>query len=420
MNNTENIKLMVTNLLKHCDSVHVACCRHVGVTFTSSNPSKVAVPATVTIPANESSVYFYVTGTDFTNGTPVTIDANAVGYTAPVTKLSATTVAPEYQFQSLDTQRSPASSRDDFYLTAYVPGASYAYNQNAAADLPINLSILEANPTGIVDAFYNAVSGGGVVTQAIMKAGTNYTYYNPSTGASTYSYVGTPTVAGSYKVQANALGAISTSGVVTVSAPQLQFNRGSVVVGKGLNTYQYEVQISRAVNGVTFAGTDPLTVNLICSSTAICSVPATVTIPANQSYVYITVVGIDVGSTTISASAVGYNSATDLNVNVILPVLVFSGLSNTNRVGNTNNFNIYLTVPGSDYSYNQTVVSPINVNLTSSAPGVASVPQTVVAPVNQSYTNSVGATGVSAGTTNITASGLGLISVTSPTVTVSP
>lgn len=31
MNNTENIKLMVTNLLKHCDSVHVACCRHVGV-----------------------------------------------------------------------------------------------------------------------------------------------------------------------------------------------------------------------------------------------------------------------------------------------------------------------------------------------------------------------------------------------------
>ena len=391
------------------------------VTLTSSDPTKVSVPATVTIPANTASVGFEVTGVDLTNGTPVTIDASAVGYSAPVTKLSATTIAPVYTFQSLDVQRSSGSSRDDFSIHVRVPGTSYSGNETAAADLPINLSIVEANPTGIVDGFYSAVSAGSVVTQVIMRAGRNNTYYNATNNCCYYTYVGTPTVAGAYKVQANALGVITNSALVTVSTPELKFNKATVITGKGLKTYLYEVEISRAANGVLSAGVDPLVVNLSCTSTAICNVPATVTIPANATSVNFIVSGVDIGATTITANAIGYISPiTDLSVNVIAPSIVFSGLSTTNSVGALDPFQVYLSVPGSTYSSNQTAVAPITVNLTSSAPGVESVPATATIPINATYSNSVNASGVAVGTTSITASGIGLQSITSPTITVSP
>ena len=391
------------------------------VTLTSSDPSKVTVPATVTIPANAASVNFYVTGVDLTNGVPVTIDASAVDFSSPVTKLSATTIAPVYTFQLLDVQRSSGSSRDDFYISVRVPGTSYSGNETAAADLPIDLSIVEANPTGIVDGFYSVATAGTVVTQAIMKAGQNGTRFNAAGSCCYYTYVGTPTVAGTYKVQANALGVITNSALVTVATPELKFNKATVITGKGLKTYLYEVEISRAANGVLSAGVDPLVVNLSCTSTAICNVPATVTIPANATSVNFIVSGVDIGATTITANAIGYISPiTDLSVNVIAPSIVFSGLSTTNSVGALDPFQVYLSVPGSTYSSNQTAVAPITVNLTSSAPGVESVPATATIPINATYSNSVNASGVAVGTTSITASGIGLQSITSPTITVSP
>ena len=181
------------------------------------------------------------------------------------------------------------------------------------------------------------------------------------------------------------------------------------------------MEISRAANGVLSAGVDPLVVNLSCTSTAICNVPATVTIPANATSVNFIVSGVDIGATTITANAIGYISPiTDLSVNVIAPSIVFSGLSTTNSVGALDPFQVYLSVPGSTYSSNQTAVAPITVNLTSSAPGVESVPATATIPINATYSNSVNASGVAVGTTSITASGIGLQSITSLTITVSP
>jgi hypothetical protein len=233
-------------------------------------------------------------------------------------------------------------------------------------------------------------------------------------------YVGTPTVAGSYKVQASAAGiATVTSGVVTVSPPELRFSRNPVTVGKGLKTYVNEVAVQRSVGGTAFAGTEAITVNLICSSTSICTVPSSVTIPAGQSQVYIYVTGVDTGTTTIVASAVGYTSAQDLAVSVVTPQLVFSGLANTS-VGATDTFSVYVNVSGSAYPSSQTAVSPIIVNLTSSAPGVATVPTAVTIPMGSTFSGNALLTGVAAGTTTVTASGSGLSSVTSGAITVSP
>ena len=79
------------------------------VNLASSDATKVSVPATVTIPAGSDYAYFQVTGVDFTNGTLVTIDATAAGYTSPATKLAVNTVAPVSTTSEVDANRSPAS-----------------------------------------------------------------------------------------------------------------------------------------------------------------------------------------------------------------------------------------------------------------------------------------------------------------------
>jgi len=383
----------------------------VTVNLTSSDASKASVPATVTIPAGSSEAYFYITGVDLTGGTPVTIDATATGYTAPATKLATAVVAPVFNIQSLDANRSPSSARDDFTVYVTTPGAAYSGNQTAAADLPISLSIVEGTPAGIVDGFYSALTGGTTVNQFILR--------KDNTTSET-AYVGTPTAAGSYKVQVSAAGvATNTSGVVTVSAPQLQFSVGSAVVGKGLKTYYYEVRVRRTVNGTVFNGVEAVTVNLSCSSTAICTVPATVTIPAGGSEVYFYITGVGVGNTTVVANAVGYSATQDLAVSVVQPQLNFSGPGNV-RVGAQYGFSLYLTSPGAAYSGSQATAVPFTANLTSSAPGVATVPSTVSFAIGNTSSATVNMTGVGPGTTTLTASGAEMSSATSGVITVSP
>ena len=383
----------------------------VTVSLSSADPSKVIVPATVTIPAGQSQVRFYVTGVDMTNGVPVLVDATAEGYSAPATKLSVNVVAPQISFYSLDTNRSPASARDDFYLYFTVPGAYYSASQTAAQDTLVDLEIADATSADVVDGFYSALTGGAPVTQVLLKKG--YTSSNTV-------YVGTPGAAGSYRVRAAMPGqAPIKSGLVSVSMPDVGFSRSNVIVGAGMDTYYYEVSVHRTANGTTFAGTSAVTVNLTCNSTAICTVPASVTIPAGAASAYFKVRGVGPGSTTVSASAVGYNSAPDMSVSTITPQLVFSGLENT-RVGSTDSFTVYANVQGATYSSSQTAVTAMPVNLTSSSPGVATVPATVQIRAGATFSDTVTLSGVSAGTTTITASGSGLGSVTSGTVTINP
>ncbi|HEY0061037.1 MAG TPA: hypothetical protein VGC21_02885 [Telluria sp.] len=384
------------------------------VTLSVSDGSKVAVPVTVTIPANASTVNFAVSGLNLTGSTPVTIDASAAGYSAPAVKSSVNVVPVELSFTSLDTIRSPASQRDDFYVNTYVPGAGYASNQTATTDMAIDLAIVNANPDGIVGGFSDA--GGAGVTQVVLRQGQSESY----SGGNGYTYVSPPNVAGSYQVRASAGNANpGTSSVVTVSPPQLRFNRDQVVVGKGLRTYLHEVSINRVVNGSPFSGAAAVTVNLSCASSAVCTVPASVQIPAGQPGVTFYVTGVGVGSTTVVASAEGYSSLIDLPLTVILPNLTLSQPGNI-KVGAQSDFYAALSVPGANYSGNQTAVAPIVVNLTSSSPGVATAPATATIAANATDTGYVKLTAVAAGTTTVTASGSNLNSVTSGVITITP
>jgi hypothetical protein len=238
-------------------------------------------------------------------------------------------------------------------------------------------------------------------------------------------WIATPSAAGTYKVRGTiaALNA-ATSGAVTVQAPSLRFyssnygaNPSVTYIGKGFKTYQYEMQVQRLSGASAFNGTEAITVNLACTSTAICRVPATVVIPANQSSANFQVEGVDIGSTTITAWANGYTSATDLPVTTVKPTLNFSNLGNV-AVGQSRSVQVYACVPNTAYSCNHSAISAITVDLVSSAPGVASVPATATINAGATYSNNFNLTGVSVGQTTITASnpgmemGSGSISVT--------
>ncbi len=192
-----------------------------------------------------------------------------------------------------------------------------------------------------------------------------------------------------------------------------------MTVGKGLNSYLYEVYVQRSVNGTALPGVEALIVNLTCSAIAVCKVPATVTIAAGQSYAHFQVEGTGIGNTTITAAASGHSATQDLAVNVVSPLLNFRG-PYTTTVGATSAFNVYLTAPGGYYGSYQTAVAPITVNITSSDPAVARVPATITINTGATDSELANMTGFSAGTTTLTASGSSLTSVTTGVITINP
>jgi hypothetical protein len=55
---------------------------------------------------------------------------------------------------------------------------------------------------------------------------------------------------------------------------------------------------------------------LTSSNPSVLTVPSSVTIPTNSTYVYITVTGVAAGSATLSATATGFRPATPVSVTV--------------------------------------------------------------------------------------------------------
>ena len=116
---------------------------------------------------------------------------------------------------------------------------------------------------------------------------------------------------GSTQLQLSSPGLVQAQTVVNVGAPaRLEFSRANVVVGKGLNTYSYEVYVRRKSGTANYAPSTPLTVTFSSADPSKVGVPATVTIPAGQYEMGFPVSGLDLTSeeVAIEASAPGYIS----------------------------------------------------------------------------------------------------------------
>ncbi len=537
------------------------------VSLSSADATKVGIPATVTIPANSYYTYFKVSGIDLTGATPVVINASAIGYLAPTTKLSTNVISPVLQYIGLDEARNTLSARDDFYVRTYVPGAPNPYYQTAYAPLTVGLSITDTGanlaPTAVLAAssivnndpanygpqraadglsssynetnyelhpwweadlgqdktfdrivivpqsccssrnqytvlvastpfvasdftsaslpgtysngaqvvyqtvganetsstitiigpftgryvrvvykgtnneylilsevqllqgggapgaggvvqIYSAASGGSVITQSVIAAGTS----NIPT-----VYAGEPTATGSYIITANIPGiASANSALQTVSPADLRLNFGTsaLTVGKGLNSYDYDVYVYRTLNGANYSPATALTVSLSCASIAICTTPATVTIPANSYYVYFKIAGQGFGSSVAQATASGYLGNSNLGITVVAPEIRFNSLTSLFNVGVTNIFQARTYVTGASNPYNQTTLANTTINLTSASPGAATVTPSVVIPAGGTISGNAILTGVAVGTTSVTASGTDYVPIQSGTITVNP
>lgn len=111
------------------------------VDLVSSDPSRVTVPTSVTMPAGATTANFLLSGIATTAGTVVTIDATASGYDAPITKLAVNVVNPSLSMSEnyFDGTRSTVSLRDDFQLQLMVPGAD-AITGVAAVPIVVDLA----------------------------------------------------------------------------------------------------------------------------------------------------------------------------------------------------------------------------------------------------------------------------------------
>jgi len=195
---------------------------------------------------------------------------------------------------------------------------------------------------------------------------------------------------GSATIFASAPGLAQATGQVQVVASvTMSFAPASLTINVG-KTQNLTLNLSAPAPSLG------LTVTLSSTNTGAATVPATVSFGANATSVGVPVTGVAAGSATITASATGFPNAS-------------AGVTVTQAVGGNSFF-----LPGSltigtgatqDLTLNLSVPAPagLTASLSSSNPGVATVPSTV--SFTAGATNaSVSVTGVAAGSATITAS----------------
>ncbi|MBD9579762.1 carboxypeptidase regulatory-like domain-containing protein, partial [Delftia sp. DLF01] len=199
-----------------------------------------------------------------------------------------------------------------------------------------------------------------------------------------------------------------------------RYGGDKLIVGKGLYSYSSELYVERLINGVVSNGADAVTVNLRCVAAQICETPATVTIPAGQSYAYISVSGLDAGSTQIEASAAGMDPVY-LNAETVAPTLRLQSAPASLAEGQRAAYiSVSAEVPGAYWSTNQYPLAPLTITFTSSVPSVGTITDSVTWNANSGNSGYATFTAVAPGTTQITASSPGFTPATSGPITVNP
>ena len=163
------------------------------ISLASTDPARLAVPASVTVPAGASSTGIYLSALDL--GT-ATVTAVAEGISNPAT-LGITISALEITIEALDLVRTIGAIRDDFYVRLGGPG-NYT-PLLAARDIVVNLSVTDTNPAGVVSGMFDAVSGGSTLSSLIIPAGIPHSLTDTGGGI---AFVDTPTLTGSYRIAA--------------------------------------------------------------------------------------------------------------------------------------------------------------------------------------------------------------------------
>jgi trimeric autotransporter adhesin len=326
------------------------------VNLSSSNRGVATVPATVTFAANTTSVAVPVTGVSVGSAT---ITASAPGIPSATAGVTV----------------GVASGGSSFFS----PG-SLTVTTGSTGNLTLNLS--GPAPAGLTASLSSTNTGAATVPATVTF----------TTGATSVNVPVTGVAAGSATIAASTPGFGNASASVTVAAP-------AIILPANV-TLQPGQQVNFPVTLSSPAPAGGVFITLTSSDTSKVTVsPMNVFIAeGGTGSTQPNVTGGNLGSATITATASGFAPASTL-------VTVSSGAALSLSPGNltiagTATQNLTLTLPAPAPPGGQTV------NLSSSNPGVATVPASVT--VNQSATTaSVPVTGVAPGSTTITASAAG-------------
>ena len=372
------------------DGVDYAPNQALTVSLVSNDPSKVTVPDSVTIPAGQSTASFIVTGLDLTSESPVTINASAAGYGNAGAIYAVSVVSPQITILGIETARTVGGARDEFSVKVGTPGSAYADTQTAAVDLPVALNLVEMDPSGIVDGFYESAGGDGTnIDQLALRKG------NAANGV---AFVGQPTSAGRYKVQAS-LGemSVTTSDAVTVASViteyALRFSTTNATVDYGRSA---TFSVVRLQNGIPFADAIPLDITLTSSDqTKVGLYSSVVTIPAGSSSVDFELGGWGVTSQSsvyVDASAEGYASPVEKLMVSVTSAAAELQFSHGGGYGLGKGQKMTVSVYRQNYDGNN-AQGDLSVSLVASSAGKVNIPATVTIP-DGSYSASFDVIGI--------------------------
>ena len=321
--------------------------------LTSNDPSRVSMPATVTIPANQALANFTITGVDNTilEGTQtITITPAAPGYVSLSSLLDVT------DHETLTLSIDPDSISED-------GGSAVATltrnNSNISPPATVHLSSSDVGEATVPFA----------VTIAADEASATFTIF----GVDDLLLDGTQTVTitGSASVYID-----GTATVDVLDHELLSVTIATAVISEDGGTTTATVSRGNTDRSL------PLTVDLTSLDTSEATVPAAVTILANEESASFTVTGVDDGlldgtqTVEIRASASGYVNGSDtVDVTDHEALVVTIDAASISEAGGTTTATV--TRDHLDRSL------PLTVNLTSLDTSEASVPASVTIPANE-------------------------------------
>lgn len=329
------------------------------VSLLSSDTSAAGVPATVTIPANQTSVDFTIQAVDDTlldGKQTAVISASAAGYlsqTRAIDVTDAESIAITINATSISEFRGATT------------GTVTRSNTDIGQPVTVTLQSSDAGEA-VVPTTVTILAGESSATFAITAVD--------------------DTLLDSLQITvitASAVGYVGSSQSVEVTdfeTLSLTFSQLTVSENGGTTT----ATVTRSNTDIT----QPITVTLLSSDTTEATTPSTVVIPANQASVSFAVTGVDdtlldgTQPLTLTATALGYTNGTgDLLVNDLESLAITIDATSISESGGIAN--------GTVTRSNTDISSPLTVTLTSSDLSEVTVPLTVTIPANQASVNFV-------------------------------
>ena len=279
----------------------------VTVAITSSDPSVATAPATVTIPAGQSSVSFPITGV----ATSLLVAARSVIFTTntptdPITGLdfaasAATATVTDSNTPTLELATDAPYVEENATNPATYATLSLTDGQGNPLTLgsPITVSLTSNDPADLTLPGTVTVPAGTASVRIPLTVVDNPNNDNPVVTLSAYALDAVTSQPISAGHATTTLTVLNTNGLsLSIAAPPFI----GVAAGQATATLSL---------GSTATQSD-LTVSLASSNTAEATVPASVVIPAGATSVPFTIIvpsGATAGPVTISATAAGWNSA---------------------------------------------------------------------------------------------------------------